>query len=123
MTSTPAAAPQDFGVRIVWDELHETEGSYAYETDEETREAEAEERAKLESGEWVVVGMIAYTRCPCCGTELETDPHTSLWGIVTDSSDLPNYGMWTLGGTVWDRSELRGYLADVWDQLRAEARS
>lgn len=69
----------DVRCRWVHDEMHETRGSYAYDTDAETRAAEDEEIANLASGEWVVLGCIVEKRCPTCDTWSETD---SLWGIV-----------------------------------------
>lgn len=71
--------------RLVYDEDHETRGSYAYDTPEETKAAEDEELAKLSSGEWVVLGCIVTERCPsaqhcvCCAGAHEVD---SVWGIV-----------------------------------------
>lgn len=75
--------------RVVWDEDHETRGSYSYDTEEETKAAEDEEIRNLESGKWVVVGCIVTRPCPgphcnaCAGT-VEED---SLWGIVCDSGE------------------------------------
>ncbi len=67
--------------RLVYDEMHETRGSYAYETEAETRAAEDEELAKLESGEWVVLGCIVSER-KACGEYHETD---SCWGFVVEN--------------------------------------
>lgn len=80
--------------RLVYDEGYQTRGSYAYDTEEETKAAEDEEIAKLYSGEWVVLGCIV--TAPCCGVEqvggvqhceactgtVEVD---SLWGIVIEN--------------------------------------
>jgi hypothetical protein len=66
-------------VRWVYDEYYETQGSYWLGTEEETREAEDAEIAKLESGEWVALGCIVETKCVHCGAWSEAD---SLWGIV-----------------------------------------
>jgi hypothetical protein len=116
--------PPQFGVKIVWDEYHETEGSYAYGSDEEDARAVAEELAKLESGEWVVIGMIAYER-DSRGNAYETDVPASLWGIVVTADELPNCGMFSLPGFAWegekDWTELGPCLADVAASLRAEA--
>ena len=83
------------GVRCHWiyDEIHETRGSYAYETEEETRAAEDEEIAKLESGEWVVLGCIVETQCHHCGEWKERD---ACWGIVIepDGAKLDEYARW-----------------------------
>lgn len=68
-------------VRWVWDGMYETRGSYAYDTEEETKRAEDEELAKLESGEWAALGMIVETRCPHCNLWKE---HESVWGVVID---------------------------------------
>lgn len=86
--------------RLVYDEDHETKGSYAYDTEEETKAAEDEEIEKLNSGEWVVLGCIVtepckgvsctdgldehevIEHCPCCRGRQEVD---SLWGIVIEN--------------------------------------
>jgi hypothetical protein len=44
--------------KFVPDEDHETRGSYGYDTPEETKAAEDEEIAKLDSGEWTDLGCI-----------------------------------------------------------------
>jgi hypothetical protein len=75
--------------RLILDLDHTTRGSYGYDTPEETKAAEDEEIAKLNSGEWVVLGCIvtepcpANEHCPCCSGSHEVD---SLWGIVIDNS-------------------------------------
>lgn len=75
--------------RFVHDERHETVGSYAYETPEETKAAEEEEIAKLASGEWVVLGCVVSepcdheSHCRACDGWTETD---SLWGIVVPNA-------------------------------------
>jgi hypothetical protein len=84
--------------RFVYDTMHQTRGSYGYDTEEETKAAEDEEIEKLNSGEWVVLGCIVSVPCPgaqkdsmseaahctsCDGRE-ELD---SLWGIVVENSD------------------------------------
>jgi hypothetical protein len=71
-------------VRIFSDSQHETRGSYAYDTEQETRAAENEELAKLESGEWIVVGFVAYDGCEACGHLSEFD---SCWGIVCENTE------------------------------------
>lgn len=75
--------------RVVYDEDHQTRGSYAYDTEEETRAAEDEEIANLESGRWVVVGCIVSQpheqKCTVhCPAWEETD---SLWGIVVKNDE------------------------------------
>jgi len=69
-------------VRWVYDEHYQTVGSYCYDTTEETEEAEREELAKLESGEWVALGAIVETRATEAHPWTESD---SLWGIVVES--------------------------------------
>lgn len=80
------------GVRCRWvyDENHETRGSFAYDTDVETRAAEEDELAKLESGDLVALGCIVETQCPSCG---EWKAGDSLWGIVigTDAKELDEF--------------------------------
>ncbi len=76
-------------VRFVYDETHETHGSYGYDTEEETKAAEDEETAKLSSGEWVVLGAIVQHMCGHCGEWRNGD---SLWGIVvTATEDLAEF--------------------------------
>jgi hypothetical protein len=78
--------------RAVYDEMHETRGSYAYDTTEETRAAEDEEIAALESGKWIVVGIFTYEKqphCETCSCPAENHPWTetdSFWGIVIKNS-------------------------------------
>lgn len=79
--------------KAVYDEDHETRGSYAYDTEEETRAAEDEEIEKLNSGEWVCLGVIVYEKKPHCGS-CTCDPEkwdwtetASLWGIVIYNSN------------------------------------
>ena len=90
--------------KFVPDDQHETIGSYAYATPEETKAAEDHELAMLESGDWIALGCIveekcdgvlpielegaprAGLHCPCClahGGKLEVD---SFWGIILDNS-------------------------------------
>lgn len=70
-------------IRLVYDEDHETEGSYGYETEEETKAAEDYELDMLAQGIWVVLGRIIEERCPHCGSWTETD---ALWGIVIENT-------------------------------------
>lgn len=73
--------------RAVYDNDYQTRGSYAYDTEEETRAAEDEEIAALESGRYIVIGIIvtepcgSAQHCECCAGRHETD---SLWGIVIE---------------------------------------
>lgn len=72
-------------VRFRWvlDDDYETRGSYGYDTPEETKAAEDEELAKLDSGEYVAEGCIAelISTCAECGEE-KVIGEASLWGIV-----------------------------------------
>lgn len=72
------------GVRCHWqiDPHHRTRGSYGYDTEAETRAAEEEEIAKLNSGEWAALGCIVEHQCEKCGDWFEGD---SCWGIVTET--------------------------------------
>lgn len=87
----------DTRVRWVFDEMHETEGSYAYETEAETQAAERFELSKLESGEWVALGCIVEKRCGSCGNWDDTD---SLWGIVIEpeGSELDAFAAHSMEG-------------------------
>jgi len=75
----------EYGCKVVWvyDCDYRTRGSYFLDTEEETREAEAEEIAKLESGELVALGCMVLKQRKL--DEWETID--SLWGIVTDGSE------------------------------------
>ena len=70
-------------IRCLWvyDEFYETVGSYAYDSEEETKEAENAELAAIERGELVALGCIIEHRCDQCGEWHQTD---SLWGIVIE---------------------------------------
>jgi len=70
--------------RWVYDGLYQTRGSYGLGTEEETRAAEDEELAMLDSGNWVALGCIVETLCPTCGEWRHID---DLWGIVIDPND------------------------------------
>ena len=90
----------DTRLRWVYDELHCTEGSYAYETEAETRAAEDWERERLADGRLVALGCIVEERvecaCPDCDGWHERqerftgngkdyfDGPSSLWGIVIE---------------------------------------
>jgi hypothetical protein len=80
--------------RFFYDDHYETRGNYAYDTEEETKAAEDEEIAKLESGEYTVLGYIRDERCThpahCqkCDGWVEVD---SCWGIVTEPNTDPTY--------------------------------
>lgn len=68
-------------VRWVHDDDYQSEGSYAYETEEETRLDIENEQAKLASGEWIVLGAIVEKKCSTCEHWHECD---SVWGVVVD---------------------------------------
>jgi len=71
-------------VRLVYDVHYQTVGSYAYDTEEETKEAEDYEIAQLEKHEWVALGRIEEKPCNGeCGGWIVVD---SLWGIVVDNT-------------------------------------
>jgi len=70
-------------VRWVFDELHETVGSYAYDTKEETKAAEALEIEALNSGECVALGVILEQSCRCGNYE----HGDSCWGIVIETNE------------------------------------
>ena len=74
------------GKRIVMvaDTDHLTRGSYGLDTEQETKAAEDEELAKLESGEWVVVGFGLEEQCNCCDAWKVTD---AIWGCVIENSE------------------------------------
>ena len=71
-------------VRWVYDENYETIGFYAYDTEEETKEAENWEIERLESGELVPLGFIIEEKCSQCGNWDQVD---SLWGIVIEPDE------------------------------------
>jgi hypothetical protein len=77
--------------RAVYDEDYQTRGSYALNTEEETKAAEDEETANLESGKWVALGIIVFERKPHCSTCTCKEPlpwteTDSLWGIVIENN-------------------------------------
>jgi hypothetical protein len=110
--------PPDYGVRIGWDDTYEIDGATAWGEPEDSDYA-AETRAKLESGEWIVVGMIAVER-DRDGTVRETDTPASLWGIVSPWQEAPEFAGKPLD--VFELDTLRGYLRTVADDLISEAR-
>jgi hypothetical protein len=84
-TFTTRPHPTNPNVRFWWvyDPYHETRGSYAYDTEQETRDAEDAELANLESGTWVALGCVVQHRCPWG----EWHDGDSLWGIVMGGTD------------------------------------
>lgn len=86
-TEPIALSPDEDGnarrLRTVHDNNHETVGSYAYETPEQTKAAENHELEKLASGDWVAVGFIVEHKCPSCNEWKEDD---SLWGCIIENS-------------------------------------
>lgn len=106
--------PPTYGVRVVWDD------DYADQRDDYTTETEQ----RIRSGEWISVGMVAIER-DRDGIVRETDTPASLWGIVTDASDLADG--WSAYGldepvNVFELDTLSGYLRTVAGDLIAEAR-
>ncbi len=72
-----------------YDECYETRGSYGLDTEEETKAAEDEEIAKLDSGEWTVVSIVV--REPCRGKDhceacVGTTIADSISGVVIENS-------------------------------------
>lgn len=114
--------PPEYGVRIVWDDDYEIDGATAWGEPEDSDYA-AETRTKLDSGEWITVGMIAIQRSGHDAEVRETDRHASLWGVVADTSDAPDSWDGYKSGPIWDLDELSGYLRTVADEIIAEARS
>lgn len=82
-------------IAIVPDEDYVTRGSYALDTEQETREAEDEELAKLQSGESAAYGVIVYTPCDHADHGHEC-PHAKtiedVWGTVADAGHDGDYG-------------------------------
>lgn len=87
-------------IRFEWlpDDEYSSEDMWGLDDPAEQAQVVAEERAKLESGEWVVEGCIAYVptypkTCPHCGGVLgdsgvmDWDSAASLWGIVHEPGD------------------------------------
>lgn len=74
----------DRRVRWVYDEYYQSEGSYAYDTEEETAAAVAEEQEALNTGRYVALGAIVETKCGACG---QWEEHDSLWGIVIEPDE------------------------------------
>ena len=76
--------------RVRWynDETHETVGSYGYDTEQETKDAENHELEMLDRGDWVVLFAKASTKedcnCPDCDGWHNTD---TLCGIVVPNND------------------------------------
>lgn len=98
----------NFRVRVVLDDDYETRGSYSYDTEKETREAEEEELRMLRSGTYVALGFILEKRCHECGTWINRD---SLWGVVIKNSEakvrecLVETGFLSKEGRVQDDAE------------------
>jgi hypothetical protein len=71
-------------VRWVYDDDYQTVGSYAYETEEETKQAEDWELERLRDGRLVALGCIVERPCCECGQWVQVD---SLWGIVIEPDE------------------------------------
>lgn len=89
-------------VRCLWfyDPTYQTRGSYAYETEEETKAVEDREIDMLNRGEWVVLGCVVQRKvgcaCPDCDGWHEVD---ACWGIVIepDNEKLDKYARECMG--------------------------
>ena len=79
----PDRIPANERIRLVYDGTYESHGSFAYDTEAETRAAEEHEAGKLARSEWVALGRIHERVCPSCKQYEITD---SLWGIVVENS-------------------------------------
>jgi hypothetical protein len=80
--------PVRYGVRIVHDEDYCPQTFDWSITSSEEIEAYVEELAKLETGEWVALGMIVVRQCMSCGDVDEAERSTALWGIVVPAAGL-----------------------------------
>jgi hypothetical protein len=114
-------APPTYGVKIVWDENYEIDGATAWGDPEDAQYA-AETRAKVESGEWIIVGMVTIEH-DRDGIVRETRKPADLWGIVTDAADLGDLELVNGRASTFELGDLRGYLRTVADDLIAEARN
>jgi len=77
-------------VRWIYDESYETVGSYAYDTEAETKAAEDWELERLRDGRLITLGAIVETKCGACG---QWETRDSLWGIVVSPDEnLKAYG-------------------------------
>ena len=74
------------GRRVIWqyDEDYQTVGSYAYETDEETKKAEEWELERLQDGRLVALVFCIESKCETCGHWAPVD---SLCGIVIEPDE------------------------------------
>lgn len=75
----------------VYDMDYEVEGSFALDTEEQTKAAERDTLARLASGEWIVIGITVAHHCPntgkCCHSCDGWQDGDSLWGIVIEDND------------------------------------
>ncbi len=69
--------------KLFHDMEYETRGSYACNTEEETKAAEDEELANLRSGKWVVLYAVVYSYCIYCQRWNDTD---SVGGCVIENN-------------------------------------
>ncbi len=82
----PDRIPEGKRIRLVYDEQYETRGTWALDTEEETKAAEDEEIENLESGNWIVLGRICERQCSCCGSWVTDESDFDCWGIVVENS-------------------------------------
>jgi hypothetical protein len=77
--------------RAVYDEDYQTRGSFAYETEEETKRAEDKELEHLHDGTWIAIGIIVWEKkphckeCQCPRRDWPWTETDSLWGIVVEN--------------------------------------
>jgi len=72
---SPIELPEGFSVHWYFDIDYSPFGSFAYDTDEETKDAEQREADKLNSGEYVALGCVIKD-------DVRGYEEDSLWGIV-----------------------------------------
>ncbi len=77
---SPISLPEGISVRWYWDEDYTPYGSFAYDTEEETKAAERQEAGMLDSGEYVALGCVIMD-------DEKGDTIDSLWGIVTPDDE------------------------------------
>lgn len=73
---SPISLPEGISVRWYYDEDYTPFGSFAYDSEEETKAAERQEAGMLDSGEYVALGCVIMD-------DEKGDTVDSLWGIVT----------------------------------------
>jgi len=86
--------PSDDGAKrftAYYDCDYRAEGSFAYDTPEETQAAVDDTNAHLETGEWIAIGITIEDPCPntgkCCEQCDGWEEIDSCWGIVIEDND------------------------------------